>query len=69
MTALDLDRLEGRVRTWLQQTGPVTTDELLEQHRSELEAFSAEAVRRAVWNLVGSGEANFDHAWRVALRR
>lgn len=66
MTATELHTLEDQVLTWIQERHPVSTTELLDQHRGEQTSLSGESLRRAVWNLVDRGLVKYDYSWRLS---
>lgn len=66
MTTTELQTLEDQVLSWIQESHPVSTSELLAEHRSEQSTLSGEGLRRAVWNLVDRGLVSYDYSWRLS---
>jgi hypothetical protein len=67
MTTTELKEVESQVLDWIQDAGrPVSTTELLEEHRSSTPVLPGEVLRRAVWNLVDRGVIKYDFSWRLA---
>jgi hypothetical protein len=69
MTTIDLEQLEAQVLAWIKASNPVSTTDLLAEHRRDTTApLSGEALRRAVWNLVDRGLLQYDQSWRLSPR-
>ena len=67
MTTTELQTLEEQVLSWIREAShPVSTTQLLAEHREEHGSLSGEALRRAVWNLVDRGLIRYDYSWRLS---
>jgi len=66
MTATELQTLEEQVLAWIRAQYPVSTTQLLEEHKPTDESLSGESLRRAVWNLVDRGLVKYDYSWRLS---
>lgn len=67
MTTAELQTLEEQVLAWIREAPePVSTSELLEEHRDERSSLTGESLRLAVWNLVDRGLVRYDYSWRLS---
>lgn len=66
MPATQLEKIENRVLRWIRsENQPVSTTQLLAKHGDGL--VTAEELRRAVWNLVRLGKAEYTPDRRLVV--
>lgn len=66
MTTAEYRNLETCALAWIREARqPVSTTELLDQHREDVSMLSGEMLRRAIWNLVDRGLVEYDLSWRL----
>jgi hypothetical protein len=65
MTVTQLEKIENRVLRWIRtEARPVSTSQLLDKYGQSREV-SPEELRRAVWNLVRDGKAEYTNDRRL----
>ena len=65
MTVAEQGMLEQRLVELVRANQPVSTTQLLTEHRDELDAIADDELRRIVWTLVDRGQLEYDLEWRL----